>query len=303
MDRELIRKKLALLREKKSNEHTVAPDGADGASLITLEGFQLFRSQGPVVSGEILGVDSEGVASLLRYEACFIDGWRAGESCVYRLIAGTTTQNPKGLSLVNSCCGTVTAESLEELESHLVKVAGDLKPNPLLGGDFEHQSLYWDTNSKSLKGSGNLVVSLIKGGDNRQALESPSAGSPWHDLCRSEIPKLHELFDPSVQRMREKPAYEPGQPSGELEKQDAQHRQQVLGAFSAGVKSLERLASFQRQKKAACPQCSKLVNKSETDTTFVDTAFRSVLTFPLWVTTTGQMTTMMIMSAVWLWTL
>jgi len=263
MDRELIRKKLALLREKKSNEHTVEPDGADGGSLINLGGFQLFRSQGSIGSGDSLGGDSEGVTPLLRYEACFIDGWRAGESCAYRLIAGTTTRNPKGLSLINSCCGTVKAESLEELEVQLFKVAGDLKPNPLLGGDFEHQSLYWDPASKSLKSSGNLVVSLIKGGDNRQALGSPSAGSPWRDLCRSEIPKLHELFDPSVQRMREKPASDTGQPYVELERQDAQYRQQVSGAFSAGVESLERLSSFQRQKKAACPQCSKLANKSD----------------------------------------
>ena len=263
MDRELSRKKLALLREEKNKDHTVEPDGADGASLIRVGGFQLFRSQGPVVSVDSLGGDSEGVPPLLRYEACFFDGWQAGESCAYRLIAGTTTQNPKGLSMVNSCSGTIMASSLEELESQLFKVASDLKPNPLLGGDFEHQSLSWDTKSKSLKGSGNLVVSLIKGDDNREALESPSSGSPWHELCRIEIPKLHDLFDPSVQRMREKPAYVPGQPFVELEKQDAQHRQLVLGSFLAGVKSLETLASFQRQKKAACPQCSKLVNKSD----------------------------------------
>ena len=262
MDRELIRKKLMLLKEKKSRADTVETD-ADGPRLINLGGFQLFRSHGPIVSGDILGVDSEGVTPLLRYEACFFDGWRADESCAFRLVVGTTTQNPKGLSLVNSCCGTITTSSLEELESQLFKMASGLKPNPLLMGDFEHQSLYWDSNSKSLKGSGNRLVSLIKGAVNRQALESSTAGSPWHELCRIEIPKLHELFDSSVQRMREKPAYEPGQPFGELEKQDAEHRQLVLDAFSTGVKSLERLDSFQRQKKAACPQCSKLVNYSD----------------------------------------
>jgi hypothetical protein len=231
----------------------------NGVKLLDLGDFQLVRGQGEVAVKDMRDVDPDARPVNLCYEACFYEGWRAGESSTYRLIVGRATADPKVLSFVNSHVGTLKVDSMPELERELFKMVSAQQPHPLLRADYYDQALYFDHGTRTLVGSRSKILDRLTGDGAPRSSKSPTVNVRWLELCQKEVPRLHQLFDPVAQLLKSKPLYDPDQSVDVREAMALVHHQDIFGALSAAVQHLDSLALFQRQKKANCPQCRQMV--------------------------------------------